>query len=192
MYQRDQVFWLYYKLNETVFLVDASNIEIRALKGTAMKLTHTILALFVAVLALPMAAVGQDEEAIDNIVVASQKSTTALRRDLIRAEDDFYSLYNKLNDDNEYDVRCRYEAPTGVRKKIHVCRPVFFSKARDREDRTRRINPKTDAVIADKMVKLQEKLDTLIATNPELQEAMARYNTARARLVARREETASN
>ena len=157
-----------------------------------MKLTHTILALFVAVLALPMAAVGQDEEAIDNIVVASQKSTTALRRDLFRAEDDFYSLYNKLNDDNEYDVRCRYEAPTGVRKKIHVCRPVFFSKARDREDRTRRINPKTDAVIADKMVKLQEKLDTLIATNPELQEAMARYNTARARLVARREETASN
>jgi hypothetical protein len=157
-----------------------------------MKLTHTILALFVAVLALPMAAVGQDEEAIDNIVVASQKSMSALRRDLNRAEDDFYSLYNRLNDDNDYDVRCRYEAQTGMRKKNHVCRPVFFSKARDREDKTRRINPKTDAGIADKMVKLQEKLDTLIATNPELQEAAAKYNTARARIMARREEMASN
>jgi hypothetical protein len=157
-----------------------------------MKLAHTILALFVAVLALPMAAVGQDEEAIEDIVVASQKSTSALRRDLIRAEDDFYSLYNKLNDDNEYDVRCYYETPTGARTKQHVCRPVFFSKARNREDRTRRINPDTDHVIADKMVKLQEKLDTLIATNPELQVAMAKYNTARARVMARQEERASN
>jgi len=157
-----------------------------------MKLAHTILALFIAVMALPMAAVGQDEEAIEDIVVASQKSTTALRRDLVRAEDDFYSLYNILNDDNEYDVRCFYEAPTGVRKRNHVCRPVFFSKARNREDRTRRINPDTDPVIADKLVELQEKLETLIVANPELQVAMARYNTARARLVALREEKASN
>jgi len=49
---------------------------------TVMKQTHTILALFVAVLALPMAAVGQPAStgtasktaAIDNIVVVGQKS----------------------------------------------------------------------------------------------------------------------
>ena len=51
---------------------------------TVMKPTRTILALFVAVLALPMAAVGQDEEAstsvaandeaIDDIVVVGRKS----------------------------------------------------------------------------------------------------------------------
>ena len=157
-----------------------------------MKLAHTILALFVAVLALPMAAVGQDEEVMEEIVVASQKSTAALRRDLIRAERDFYSLYNKLNDDNEYDVRCFKEAPTGVRTKQHVCRPVFFSKARNRENLNRGINLETDPVLADKMVKLQEKLDTLIATNPELQVATARYNTVRAQLMVQREETASN
>lgn len=157
-----------------------------------MKLTHTILASFVAVLALPLAAVGQDEEAIEDIVVASQKSTGALRRDLIRAEKDFYSLYNKLNDDNEYDVRCFKEAPTGVRTKQHVCRPVFFSKARNRENLNRGIDLNTDPVIADRMVKLQEKLDALIATNPELQVELVRYNTARARLMVRREERASN
>ena len=157
-----------------------------------MKLAHTILALFVAVLALPMAAVGQDEEAMEEIVVASQKSTAALRRDLTRAERDFYSLYNKLNDDNEYDVRCFKEAPTGVRTKQHVCRPVFFSKARNRENLNRGINLETDPIIADKMLKLQEKLDTLIATDPELQVATARYNTVRAQLMVRSEETASN
>jgi len=157
-----------------------------------MKLAHTILALFIAVLAMPTAAVGQDEEVMENIVVASQKSTSALRKDLIRAEDDFYDLYNTLNDDNEYDVRCFYEAPTGVRTKSHVCRPVFFSKARNRENKNRRIDPKTDAGIADKMVKLQENLESLIAANPELQEAMVKYNTARAQLVAQLEESASN
>ncbi len=167
-----------------------------------MKLTHTILVLFIATLALPTAAVGQDEEAsitlasngeaIEDIVVVGQKSMGELRRDVFQSEEDFYSLYNKLNDDNEYDVRCYYEAPTGVRTKQHVCRPVFFSKARNRDDLTRRINPDTDPVIADKLVKLQEKLETLIATNPELQVAMARYNTARARLMALREERASN
>ncbi len=157
-----------------------------------MKLTHAIVALFVAALALPHAAVGQDEDAVDEIVVASQKSRSALQRDLIDAEDDFYSLYNKLNDDNEYDVRCYYETPTGLRKKTHVCRPVFFSKARNREDKTRRIDPNTDRVIANKMVTLQEKLETLIAANPELQVAMARYNTARAQLMALDKERAGN
>ena len=157
-----------------------------------MKLAHAILAIFVTLSALPMVAVGQDEEAIDNIVTTGQKSKAALRRDLIRAEGDFYALYNKLNDDNEYDVRCFYEAPTGLRTRNQVCRPVFFSKARNRDDPTRRINPDTDRVIADKMVKLQEKLETLTAANPELQAAMARYNTARARLVALSEEKASN
>jgi hypothetical protein len=46
---------------------------------TTMKQTRTILALFIAVFALPMAAIGQDEqasndEAIEDIVVVGQKS----------------------------------------------------------------------------------------------------------------------
>lgn len=157
-----------------------------------MKLAHTILALSIAVLALPAVAVAQDEEAMDNIVVSGQKSAGAVRRDLIQAEDDFYALYNKLNDDNDYDVRCYYESPTGVRKKEHVCRPVFFSKARNREDRTRRVNPQNDPVIAEKLVKLEENLKALVAANPELQVAMANYNNARARYVALHEDKASD
>ncbi len=116
----------------------------------------------------------------------------ALRRDLIDAEDDFYSLCNKLNDDNEYDVRCCYEAPMGLRKKFHVCRSMLFSKAWSREATHRRIDPKSDRVIADKMVKLRVKLETLVAANPELQEAMDRYNRARAHLAARSEYAANN
>ena len=156
-----------------------------------MKLAHTILALFVAVFALPMAAVGQDEEAIDEIVVASKKPTGSLRRDLNRAEDDFYSLYNKLNDDNLYDVRCSYETPTGSRFKIQVCRPAFLTRALDRGSITRMTSLNTSPVTAEKMAKYRENLDTLIAANPELQAAAVTFNTARARYMAQSESRAN-
>ena len=167
-----------------------------------MKLTHTLLALLVAVLALPMAAVGQDEEvstevasddeAIENIVVASQISPRELRQDLWKSEDEFYSLYNKLNDDNLYDVRCVYKAPTGSRIKNQVCRPVFLSRALSRGDITHVTNMDANAVLADKMAKFREKVNTLIAANPELQAAAATYNTARGRFMAQSERRANN
>lgn len=173
-----------------------------------MKLTHTVLALFVAVLALPMAAVGQDEEAstevasddeaIEDIVVVGQKSRAGLRRDVFEAEEDFYSVYNKLNDDKEYDVRCFYEKPTGTNIKNHVCRARFVTKTferharRNRNNLSRVANQDATPVPAEKTAKFQEKMETLIATNPELQAALVRYNTLRAQFTAEREENASN
>jgi hypothetical protein len=170
-----------------------------------MKQIHTILALLIAVLALPMAAFGQveeasalEDEAIEDIVVVGQKSTAALRRDVFQSEEDFYSLYNKLNDDEEYDVHCFYETPTGTRMKNHVCRAKFVSDAyqrhaaRNRMDVTRIANQDADPVLAAKTATFQEKLETLIDANPDLQEALARYNTARAQFMAHREERSSN
>ncbi len=173
-----------------------------------MKLTHTILALFVAVLALPMAAVGQDEEAstevasddeaIEDIVVVGQKSMAELRRDVFQAEEDFYSVYNKFNDDKEYDVRCFYEKPTGTNIKNHVCRARFVTKAFERHARRNRnnlssvANQSADPVIAEKTAKYQVKLETLVAANPELQTALVRYTTLRAQFMAEREGIASN
>jgi hypothetical protein len=149
-----------------------------------MKQGCSILVLFIALFSIPLAAAGENEEAIDNIVVTGNKSAGQLRRDLDRAERDFYSIYNDLNEDNDYDVRCFYESPTGVRKKYQVCRPVFFSKARNREVKTRPIDPRTDPVIAEKLAKLRENIKSLAATNPELQAAIVRYEAARMRLAA--------
>ena len=173
-----------------------------------MKPTRTILTLFVAVLALPMAALGQDEEAstgmasndetIDDIVDVGQKSLAEWRRNVFQAEEEFYSVYNKLNDDKEYDVRCFYERPTGTRVKNHVCRAKFVTKAyarhaaRNRNDLSRVANQDADSVLAEKTATYQEKLETLIDANPELQAALVRYNTLRAQFMAKREENARN
>ena len=172
-----------------------------------MKPTRTILALLVAVLALPMAALGEDEGAstsvasndgtIDDIVVVGRKSLAELRRDVFQAEEDFYSVYNKLNDDRDYDVRCFYENPTGTHIKNHVCRARFVTKAFERHARRNRnnlssvANQGADPVFVEKTARYQEKLETLIAANPELQSALVQYNTLRAQFMAEREDSAS-
>ena len=128
---------------------------------------------------------GEEDADIDNIIVTGEKSVGELRRDLFKAEAEFYSLYNKLNDDNDYDVRCRMESVTGNRTKHQVCRPVFFSEARNRrENLNRAIDPATDPTLQTKLATLQEKVETLVASNPDLMVAMNNFNTARARLAA--------
>ena len=168
-----------------------------------MKQNRTILAIFVAVLALPLAAVGQDEgaeadQAMDEIVVVSQKSLSELRRDTYEAEEDFYAIYNKLNDEKEFDVRCFYEKPTGTNIKNHVCRAQFVTKAFERHARRNRnnlssvANQDADPVLAEKTAKYQEKMESLMGSSPELQAAFVRYNDARVQFFAKREEMAKN
>ena len=175
---------------------------------TAMKKTRMILALFVAVLALPMAAAGQDDgasagaaskdEAIDNIVVVGQKSLAELRREVVKAEEDFYSVFNKLNDEKDYNVRCFYESPTGSHLKNHVCRARFVTKAysshaaRSGNKITRVANQNANPAFIEKTAKYEKKMQTLIAANPELQAALVEYGAARTRFVAERGDSANN
>ena len=167
-----------------------------------MKSNRTILALIVAVWALPMAAVAQAGEAsnndtVDDIVVVGQKSLSGLRRDVYQAEEDFYAVFNRLNDERDYTVRCFYEKATGTNIKNHVCRARFVAKAysshaaRNRNDLSRVANQGSNPALVEKTAKFQEKMETLIAANPELQEALIRYNTLRSEFVAQREASGS-
>ena len=163
-----------------------------------MKLTRTILALFIAALALPMSAIGQDDEAIDDIVVVGQKSLSTLRKEVFKAEEEFYSVYNKLNDEKDYQVRCFYEKPTGTRIKNHVCRARFVTKAysshasRNGNDLSRVANQSSNPVFAEKTVKYQAHMESLVAENPELQAALGEYNSAVGQFMSKREGNSNN
>ena len=173
-----------------------------------MKPDSTILALAIAVLSLPIAAMAQSEnssagttagdEAVEDIVVVGEKSLSKLRREVYQAEEDFYSIYNKLNDNRDYDVRCYYEKPTGSNIKNHVCRARFVTNAyerharRNRNNMSRVANQSTDAKLEEQTARYQENLETLIAQNPELEQALIRYNTLRAQFVATREQNHAN
>lgn len=147
-------------------------------------------ALLIAV-ACPLGALaqGQAEQPIEETVVVGKQSMAEMRRQVWQYEEDFYSIYNKLNDDNEFDVRCFYETPTGTRIKNHVCRAKFITNAysdnvgRKRISANRTSRQDDNPQVAAKTLQFQEKLETLVATDPELQAAFVRYSTARARFM---------
>jgi len=168
-----------------------------------MKPTRTILAIFAAVLTLPLMAAAQADEAtndevIDDIVVVGQKSLSTLRKEVFKAEEDFYSAFNKLNDNKDFNVRCFYEKATGTHIKNHVCRARFVTKAysshaaRNGGDLSRVANQDANPAFATKTAQYQETMETLIDENPDLMQALVTYNTARADFMAEREQIASN
>ena len=163
-----------------------------------MKPINRLLALCAVGIALPLVASGQEVRPMDNITVTGEKSRSEMRKDVFEAEESFYSLYNQLNDEDEYEVRCFYETPTGTRIKNHVCRAKFVSDAysrraaRGRGDNTRIANQSADSEFQAKSQHFQQKLETLIAENPDLAEALVRYNTARAIFMQEYDESANN
>jgi hypothetical protein len=168
-----------------------------------MNLTPKSLTLFIAVLTLPVAAFAQNEEAStmlvansltsSDTVVIDDKSLSQLRREVFHAEEEFYSTFNDLNDDKDFNVRCFYEKPTGSHIKNHVCRARFVTKAfsknasRGRNDLSRVANQDADPAFEEKTAQYQEKMETLIAANPDLEAALIRYNTVRAQFMTVRE-----
>ena len=75
----------------------------------------------------PLAASAQDDNVDEEVVVVGNKSISTLRKEVYEAEADFYALYNTLNDDPDYDVKCYYETATGTHVKNHVCRANFIA-----------------------------------------------------------------
>ena len=74
-------------------------------------------------------------ETIEEIVVYGEKSLIHLRHEVQRAEDRVFDVFNTLNSDDEYDIHCYREAPTGSHIHRRVCRANFVSKATAEEAR---------------------------------------------------------
>jgi hypothetical protein len=56
-----------------------------------------------------------------------------MRDEIVRLEDKFYQRYNELNADDQYDVHCNMEQPTGTLLKYRVCKPEFVETATSEE-----------------------------------------------------------
>ncbi len=150
-----------------------------------MKPTRNALSLIAALLALPIGAIAQDNAANLSAEV-SNKSLKELRREAWSSEEDFYARYNELNDDPDFHVRCFYETPTGSRLKNHVCRAKFVTEAysknagRKRFSANRTSRQDDNPEVAAKTTEFQEKLETFINTDADLQAAYLKYSNARA------------
>lgn len=65
---------------------------------------------------------------LDEVVAVGERLMTRI----VRAEDEFYKLYNELNKDDRYDVSCPYlnlQSDTGSRLNSRLCLPGFVADA---------------------------------------------------------------
>jgi hypothetical protein len=75
------------------------------------------------------------DEELEEALVSGRK-LHQLRADVIAAEDRFYELFNELNTNDDYDVHCTQDQPTGTRISHRACRPVFYARAQEDEARS--------------------------------------------------------
>jgi len=135
----------------------------------------------------------ESSESIEEIVVYGDKPLGALRRDVYKSEENFFDLFNSLNQDFEYDVNCYYEVPSFTHIRHHVCRANFVVEAtsvqyveiRTRGPRYPTVPP--ELVIAKKKKILRQKMEALVAEHPELLQALTEYTSKRTTLESARD-----
>jgi hypothetical protein len=91
-----------------------------------------LLAVALPILAAAAAPEQSKDEVLDEVVVQGTR-LWALREKMVEVEDKFYALYDELNKDNDFDVHCHIEVPTGRIIKERVCRIAFYENAQEVE-----------------------------------------------------------
>ena len=163
--------------------------------GSALALA-AILMLLVSWTIGPLSALANEAAApneIEEVIVYGEKSVLKLKRALVRAEDNVFSVFNSLNPDWQYDIRCYREVPVGSHIPRRVCYPnylkVLISDAAAvwrGSNRTLKGGPPPTVSETRKRKKeknLREIMEALKSEHPELVEALATYNEAKHRYV---------
>lgn len=120
-------------------------------------------------------------------------------REIDKAEERFFQLYNELNEKQDLDIRCYKDTPTGSRIPQQICKPVFFARAQENlmQNLLARLGVagalKRDArlpmqVMHERFDELVDNLAQLLEDNPQLMQLLqersqleARYKAARKR-----------
>ena len=157
----------------------------RNYKVSGVFTTVTILLLVLIPIIMGHFALAQEVEqapieTIEEVVVYGDKSLITLRQAVFRAQENFFELFSSLNDDDEYDIRCFYDVPTGTHIRRHVCRANFVTAATSAEAAVWFPIPQTPVVPAQTVINqkkrhLREKMETLISGRPEMREALINY-----------------
>jgi hypothetical protein len=112
-----------------------------------------------------------------------------MRQDIIRAEDQFFARFNELNTDDDFDVHCTMEAPTGTRLKQRVCRVQFYEKAQAEEAQALlrgEFAPPADLVAVERSAEYEKKALAVINAHPELLKLVREREALEKRYIATR------
>ena len=121
-------------------------------------------------------------DTLEEIIVYGQRSLLKFRLDMYRAEEDFYDLFNSLNSDDEYDVHCYREAPTGSHIRRRFCRANFEKEITAEAAVNWRLGQAyvtAGARIRHKKKLLNEEMEALLSEHPNLTKALSEFSVAK-------------
>ena len=122
-------------------------------------------------------------DTIDEITVYGDKSLRKLHRELYKAEDAVIDLFNSLNSDDEFDIHCYKEAPTGSHIKKRVCKTNYFRDLIGAETRQSLLTEMPYihpvAKIKQKDELLRKEMEALMVERPELANAISKAADAK-------------
>ena len=101
------------------------NFRVGGVSTTAVVLLFALTPLGMCRIAAAQQVEPEPAETIEEIVVYGNKSLVQLHLELYKAEDVAFEVFNSLNSDDEFDIHCYKEAPTGSHIKKRVCKTNY-------------------------------------------------------------------
>jgi hypothetical protein len=124
------------------------------------------------------AADPQTRPSDDEITVIGRQSLRSLWQEVERAQDDIYTLFNALNEEDRYDITCKREQLLGTLIRQRLCMPNHVRQGYSRSASLSVLDgiayDPRPAMANDNRI-LAEKMAALIDANPQLRQAVENY-----------------
>jgi hypothetical protein len=122
------------------------------------------------------------------VIVIAELNRAEVNQFIEEAEDQFYAIFNANVDDEDYQITCRRETPTGSNISVRVCEPKFMIDARAENANTIGFNAGVveperaiRSALQPEYQSLQEKMEAMTQSNPEFAQIASILSQLRAR-----------
>ena len=115
---------------------------------------------------------------LEEIIVTAPRTLRSMRAEIDAVQDRAFALFNELNVDNDYDIVCRRETPTGSHIPVRVCRPRYVDRleaeaAQDFLAGDAYFDPGGDILYHEDI--LRQKIARMAEEDPDFQHALAEF-----------------
>lgn len=133
-----------------------------------MKTTKIVLGELVVLGLMAIFAMSAGNAAEQEQIVIEDLTVPQLRAEIEKIQTEYYNVFNRLNDDDEFDVVCQKFTPTGSNIPQIGCEPTFVTKRRGQNANDSRLGTDelmtNDALIKDlqpQFEQLTEKMNQI-------------------------------
>jgi len=124
-------------------------------------------------------------------VVVESKRLSRMRQEIIQVENRFFALFNDLNTEDDFDVHCRHNTPTGTRIQQRVCLVQFYEEAQAewaRAQLTGDYAPPAELVALERGPEYKRRALAVINAHPELRRLVKERDALEKKFLATRKE----